>query len=85
MADLLNMERINALPQPLFMREYGSHAWWWPVNDIEVGTGLLRIDVCGLLEVKHIGDVAQIRDADGILHDPDTLYSDYEPTSGTDL
>ena len=70
------MDNINSLPQPFVAIFYGNHEW--PVHDIEVGTGLLRIDVCGLLDVKHIGDVKAFRDASGAEHDPDTFYTDYE-------
>jgi len=80
MADLLDMGHINALPQPLFMHEWGSEPdkWWWPVHDIDVETGLLRIDVCGKLQAKHIGDAKEFRDADGVVHASETFYSDYE-------
>ena len=84
MADLLNMAHINSLPQPLFVRDYGRSAWWWPVYDIDVQTGLHRIDVCGLLEVRHFGDAAQFRDADGVLHDPDSFYLEPESVTAGD-
>jgi hypothetical protein len=71
--DLLNMALINSLPQPLFVRECGSKDWW-PVHDIEVETGLYRIDVCGLLDVKSIGGAAEFRDANGVVHDSDDFY-----------
>lgn len=66
MADLLNMDYINGLPQ----------LWvdGWPVCDIDVETGLFRIDVCGLFEARHIGSVISFTDADGVDHDPETFY-----------
>lgn len=69
--DLLDLEFINSLPQPLSALVSGD---WWPVADIEVQTGLLRIDVCGMLDVLHIGSVLQFRDLEGRLHDPDSFY-----------
>lgn len=72
MADLLRMDHINSLPQPFFAQFCGG--LWWPVHDIEVQTGLMRIDVCGLLEVKHFGEVTALRDSAGAEHDPDTFY-----------
>lgn len=69
------MDYINSLPQPLFAR-FG--ATWWPVYDIEVQIGLVRIDVCGKLDIKHIGEVFLFRDANGTEHDPETFYSDYK-------
>lgn len=77
MTDLLNMAHINSLPQPLFAREFGSQSWW-PVQDIDVETGLYRIDVCGMLDVSHVGRVAQFRDADGDVHDSATFYLETE-------
>lgn len=76
-ADLLDMAYINALPQPLVGRQYGSD-YWWPIYDIEVQTGLVRIDVCGKLDVKHIGDFARFRDDIGVEHHADDFYADPE-------
>lgn len=78
MRDLLRLDYINSLPQPFLVRFYGDKETWWPVNDLEVQTGLMRIDVCGKLEVKHFGEAAEIRDGDSVIHDPDTFYSDWE-------
>lgn len=72
MSDLLKMDYINGLPQPLFVSFFGGSEW--PVHDIDVQTGLLRIDVCGMLDVKHIGSARIFRDADGVEHDPDNFY-----------
>lgn len=77
MSDLLRGEYINSLPQPLFMREYGDH-FWWPVYDIDLETGLVRIDVMGKLQPIHIGDISQFRDGNSFLHDSETFYSDFE-------
>lgn len=66
--DLLDMDYINTLPQ-LFDGD-------WPVYDFEVQTGLYRIDVCGLLEVRSIGRVIAFRDADGGRHYAGDLYND---------
>lgn len=76
MTDLLRMDYINSLPQPFMATFCGGDEW--QVYDIEVGTGLLRIDVCGMLEVKSMGEVINFTDADGTCHDPDTFYCDYE-------
>lgn len=76
MNDILNMQHINRLPQPFIAHFFGGGEW--PVNDIDVTTGLLRIDVVGLLEVKHIGEVNFFRDANGVKHDSDSFYIDAE-------
>lgn len=75
MADLLDMEKINALPQPLLAKILGT---WWPINDICVETGLMRIDVCGLLDRKHFTDATMLRDDLGQEHDPDLFYLEDE-------
>lgn len=82
MADLLRMDYINSLPQPFIAHLYGNREW--PVHDIDVETGLLRIDVCGLLDVKHISDVRFFRDMDGVEHDADSFYIDYEDMTAND-
>lgn len=77
MADLLRMDHINSLPQPFIAKLYGGSEW--PVHDIDVETGLLRIDVCGKLDVKHIGDVRSFMDANFVEHDADDFYVEDEP------
>ena len=76
--DLLNMKHINSLPQPLFIRLAGDKITW-PLDSICVETGLMKFDVCGLLQNGHVGDVMEFIDADGIHHDAETFYSDYIP------
>jgi hypothetical protein len=73
MADLLCLDYINSLPQPFVARFYGGSEW--PLHDIDVETGLLRIDVCGKLDVKHIGEVREFVDAEGRTHDADDFYT----------
>lgn len=80
MTDLLNMNAINSLPQPLFCLTGGT---WWPIESIDVETGLMRIDVCGMLDVIHFGAVIRIRDSEGALHDTDDFYveDDQQPSA----
>lgn len=73
--DRLRMDYINSLPQPFVATLPGGNEW--PVFDIDAETGMLRIDVSGMLEAKFIADVLSFTDASGIQHDPDTFYSDY--------
>jgi len=74
MSDLLRMEYINSLPQPFIARFCGGDRW--PVYDIDVETGLMRIDVVGKLQVKHFSDVVELHDADGTIHDADDFYNE---------
>ena len=73
MTDRLDMNAINQMAQPLMVRFVGSK-WEWPVYDIDVQTGLMRIDVMGKLDVKRFVEVAEITDADGGRHNPDDFW-----------
>ncbi|MCK5602049.1 hypothetical protein KAR91_09275 [Candidatus Pacearchaeota archaeon] len=73
--DLLRMDYINSLPQPFLATLLGRDEW--QVYDIDVETGLMRIDVVGKLQPIHISDVLFLTDEAGNEHDPDTFYSDY--------
>jgi hypothetical protein len=75
--DLLDMAYINSLPQPFMGRQLGG--WWWPIYDIEVETGLVRIDVCGKLSVKHVSDFTIFRDDAGVERRADAFYTDATP------
>ena len=72
--DLLNIDFINSLPQPLWVRQWGRKDFDWPLYEICVETGLMRIDVCGKLDNLHIGDVAQFRDDYGTVYDSEEFY-----------
>lgn len=74
MADLLDMDYINSLPQPFLGRMLGGAEW--PIYDIEVETGLIRIDVCGKLDVKDIGDFTAFRDDTGVWRSSEAFYAD---------
>lgn len=73
--DKLRMDYINSLPQPFLIRFCGDK-YWWPVNDFEVETGLLRIDVCGKLQFKSMGEAMEIMDGENTVHDPDSFYNE---------
>ena len=59
--DRLDMAYINSLPLPLWDGD-------WPVYDIDVETGLYRINACGLLEVRHIDRCHTMKDSTGKTH-----------------
>lgn len=76
--DLLNGGKINALQYPLSVVFYGD-TYQWPLYDICIETGLLRINVSGLLDVIEIGDIKAIVDGNGVHHDIDIFFTDYQP------
>ena len=71
--DILDMDWINNLPQPIIAIDGKFH---WPVYDFEVQTGLYRIDVCGLLQVCHIGDHFVFKDGNGVEYGYEDFFSD---------
>lgn len=71
--DKLKADEINRIPGPFLVRFFGSD-WQWEVIDVEVETALIRINVCGLSEVKCFCEVADIQDINGQHHDPDELW-----------
>ncbi len=75
--DLLDMDWINSLPQPILAGyKVNGKRYWLPVNDFEVQTGLYRIDVCGKLDVCHIGDHFVFMDGNGKEHDYEDFFLD---------
>ena len=73
MTDLLSKAEFDNLPHPLYIRQFGDRQWW-PVESICVQTGLTRIDVCGMIDIIEFGGVAQVRDADRNLFEPEDFY-----------
>lgn len=71
------MDYINSLPQPFMARMYGNGGEW-PVESIDVETGLMRLDICGLPQMAHIDDFSAFIDESGKEHQAETFYSDYE-------
>ena len=47
--DKLNLKFINSLPQPLMAISWSDRET--PVHDIDVQTGLVRLDVSGMLDL----------------------------------
>jgi hypothetical protein len=83
MSDLLRLDYINSLPQPFTARLAGGDDW--EVDLICVETGGMTINVCGLCQNTHIGEVLYFLDADGTRHDSDSFYSDYLDYSALDV
>ncbi|TDV06031.1 hypothetical protein [Paraburkholderia caballeronis] len=79
------MDWINSLPQPFLAgdRDHNGKRIWWPVNDFEVQTGLYRIDVCGKLDVCHIGDHFVFMDGNGVEHGHEDFFVDSERAINT--
>lgn len=81
MSDKLKMDELNSLPAPLFAHLCGRDRW--PIFDIEVEIAMVRIDVCGLLEIKSFAEVFTVEDGNGTLHDAEQFWVDYVADEGT--
>lgn len=73
MTDKLKFDEINKLPMPLMCRFAGCDIWWG-VHDIEVQIATVRIDVCGLLEIKDFIEIMEIKDSNNVIHDADDFW-----------
>jgi hypothetical protein len=70
------MDYINSLPQPFLAEIIGGGTWG--VYDIDVQTGLMRVNVMGMLDHLSIADIRKFTDAAGVDHDPETFYIDWD-------
>ena len=77
MGDLLKLDAINSLPQPLYIRFYGDKNTMWPVESIDTETGCARIDVCWMLQTTHISEFSYMQTSDGDVVDIESLYCDH--------
>lgn len=75
MSDLLRMDYINNLPQPFVVELLGGMEF--ELESICVETGLLRIDVCGKLQVMEISDINHFTDMSGVKHSTDSFYTEF--------
>ena len=71
--DLLDIAKINALPQPIMAVLFGGGGEY-EIETIDVQTGCMRIMVCGLVEPMHFSDAKTLIDVDGSKHDPDDFW-----------
>lgn len=71
--DKLDYDWINSLGQL-----YAKSGSWWPVYDIEVQCGLVRIDVCGKLDILRMSDISRFKDDNGNEYPTDDFYLDGE-------
>lgn len=79
MSDLLKINSFNRLQHPLFCRFAGDSSDSL-IETVCVQTGLMRIDVYGKIDHRHIGEVMEIVDGDGNRYDVDDFYIDSDTT-----
>lgn len=72
--DQLKIDKINRLPHPLTAVFYGGDEW--EIYSICVETGLMKINVVGMLDNCHFDNVKKIKDIDGGVHDADDFWID---------
>ena len=70
--DMLNMKKFNALPSPVTARLFSGSEHW--IESLCVQTGLMRLDVCGQIDLSEFSLVKTLVDIDGGEHDPDDFW-----------
>lgn len=70
--DVICIEKFNSLSSPVTASMYGGGEYW--IETLDVQTGLMRLDVCGQIDLSSFGLVKSLIDADGISHDPDDFW-----------
>lgn len=70
--DMLDMDKINSLPHPLWFGE-------WPAHTICVQTGLMHLDVCGMFDNHHFASYVSFKDAEGNEHFTEDFYLEGSP------
>jgi len=73
--DLLDIVKINSLPHPLTARMVGGSEQM--IETIDVQTGCMRLDIYGQIDLECFSIVMVIIDADGVEHDSDYFWIDY--------
>ena len=71
--DMLNAELINSLGYLIGEKRCGTR---YDIETICVETGLLRFNVCGMIECGEISDFSYIIGDDGIKRNVDDFYLD---------
>lgn len=71
--DLLNIEKINRLPHPLAAVMIGS-GMNLMIENVCVETGLVRLDVCGRIDIDNFCMIRTIIDGEMNEHNPDDFY-----------
>lgn len=62
--------------ETVWARAWGAMDWWWPIVGIELDCGLISIDVCGMREVWHLSDCAQLRIGEDVFIDNENFFSE---------
>jgi hypothetical protein len=72
--DLLDCEKIDALPHPISLKMLGGDTH--EVETICVETGFCRLISCGMIFNGDFGFCSSVIDANGNSHDSDIFYND---------
>ena len=72
--DIIDLGKFNSLPSPVTARILSGAEYW--IETLDVQTGLMKIDVCGQVDLTSFAEVLMLIDADGIEHNPDDFWMD---------
>lgn len=60
--------------ETIWARKWGDKDLWWPIYDVELDCGLIKIDVVGKSEIWHLGDCAQLRIGTDVLVENEDIF-----------
>lgn len=61
--------------ETIWARSWGAGSWWWPISEIELDCGLIKIDVVGKLEIWDLSDCAQLRIGEDVFVENEDIYN----------
>lgn len=70
--DIINGVKFNALSSPVTAKIAGGGEWW--IESLDVQTGLMRLDICGQIDLCHFCEVIELIDYNGNKYDPDDFW-----------
>ncbi len=50
---------------------------WWPIFEVDLDTGLIKIDVCGQTEIWYLSECSKLRIEDYIIIEQEGFCDDY--------
>lgn len=70
--DVLDIDKLNKLPQPLAVVMMGGCEC--VIDSICVGTGLMKLNISGMIDRAEFIMIRDLVDAYGVKHDPDDFW-----------
>ena len=72
--DVIRIDEFDKLPAPVTARLLDGGEYW--IESICVETGLMRLDICGLIQIEDFVMVETLIDANDVEHDAEEFLND---------